>query len=61
MTDQIVELFQTWRHLSLASGIALALFFLAALVVFPAPSSLWEPVRHWNSSGADHPRRPRGR
>lgn len=35
MTDRIVELFQTYGHLSLASGIALALFFLAALVVFP--------------------------
>jgi len=36
MTDQIVDLFQKWGHLSLTSGLALALFFfLAALVVFP--------------------------
>ncbi len=36
MTEHIVELFQTWGHLSLTSGTALALFFfLAALVIFP--------------------------
>jgi uncharacterized membrane protein YdjX (TVP38/TMEM64 family) len=36
MTELILELFQKWGHLSLTSGISLALFFvLAALVVIP--------------------------
>ena len=36
MTDCILDLFQRWGHLSVASGSALGLFFiLAALVVFP--------------------------
>jgi uncharacterized membrane protein YdjX (TVP38/TMEM64 family) len=36
MTDYIIDLFQRWGHLSVASGSALGLFFiLAALVVFP--------------------------